>query len=100
MANNSKILIYILGGFVIIVLLLAASKNLNNHYEKQYLVIDNKIKEAAKKCYEENNCEGNITLKDLYTKEYIEIQYDPKTKEKMDENKCITYDNKEINFCS
>ncbi len=100
MANSNKINIYIIGAIVVIVFLLAAQKNLNNHYEKQYLVIDNKIKEVAKKCYEDNNCEGKITLKDLYEKEYLEIQYDPKTKEKMNENKCITYDNKEINFCS
>ena len=71
MEKKSKIVIYLIVAFIVVILLLSAGKNLNNHYKKEYLVIDNKIKEAAKLCY----------------------------KEKIDDNRCITYKDHEIIFC-
>lgn len=99
MEKKSKIIIYLIVAFIVVILLLSAGKNLNNHYKKEYLVIDNKIKEAAKLCYNEGKCENNITLKDLYDKEYLEVLFDPKSKEKIDDNRCITYKDHEIIFC-
>lgn len=94
-----NIIIYSLVGFVAVLLIISAYKNLNDHHEKEYLVVHNKIKEAAKNCYLDGKCKGKITLKDLYDKEYLEIQIDPVTKENMNEKICIEYTNKEVKFC-
>ncbi len=99
MEKKSKIIIYFIVAFIVIILLLSAEKNLNNHYKKEYLVIDNKIKEAAKECYNDGKCNDNITLKDLYDKEYLDILFDPKSKEKIDDSRCITYNGAEVTFC-
>lgn len=94
-----NIIIYSLVGFVSLLLIIAAYKNLNNHHEKEYLVVHNKIKEAAKKCYLDEKCEGKITLKDLYDKKYLEPLVDPVTKENMNEKICIEYNKQEVKFC-
>ena len=84
---------------LIILLLVGAYKNLNNHYDKEYLVINKKILESASKCYLDNVCKDDITIKDLYDNNYLEKQIDPKTKENINDNRCITYANNEAKFC-
>ena len=39
--------------------------------EKSYLVVENKIKEAGKKCFLEDKCEEKFTLNDLIEKGYM-----------------------------
>lgn len=95
--NNFVIILVAL--FIIILFVLAFYKNLNSHYEKELLVVNNKILESAKKCYLEEKCEGEITLKELYEKEYIEKQVDPSTKTDYNENVCIKWKNKKAVFC-
>lgn len=85
--------------FIVIVFGVAVYKNINSHYEKELLVVNNKILEAAKNCYLEEKCKDNITLKDLYDKGYLEKQIDPGTKQDYDVNVCIKWDNKKAVFC-
>ncbi len=90
---------YIFIGLIIIILIVAFYKNINNHHKQEYKVVNKKILESAKKCYLKGDCTGEITLKDLYDKKYLETQIDPVTKENMKENICIKYDNNEAKFC-
>lgn len=99
MEKKKNNFLYIVLGVLLVLLLLAAIKALNNHHEKEYLVVNNKILESAKKCYLNKECEGDITLKDLYDKGYLDKVFDPVTKEAIDEKKCITFENDEAKFC-
>ena len=82
-----------------ILLIAGAIKTLNNHHDKEYLVINNKILESAKNCYKDNACEGEVTIKDLYEKNYLDKLIDPLTKEDYDDSICIKYENKKALFC-
>lgn len=89
--------------FIIIVsvtlLLISAYKAEKKHEEKLMLVINNKIKEAAKECYLKKECTEKITLQNLYDKKYLEELINPITKEVMDKDICIEYLDEKINFC-
>ena len=97
--KNKGIFWYIIIGILLIFLLIGAYKTLNNHHNKEYLVVNKKILEAAKKCYKEDVCENNITLKYLYDNKYLSVQIDPITKENMKEDICITFKDNEAIFC-
>lgn len=90
---------YLLIIIILIFIVIAAYKNLNNHHEKEYRVLNSRILETARECYLKKDCEGEIILKDLYEKKYLNLQIDPKTKENMNENICIKFDGKEAIFC-
>lgn len=83
-----------------ILIIFAGYKALNDHHKKEYLVVYNKIKEAARECYLKEDCQEKTTLKDLYDKNYLTKQVDPLTKEDMDINICLEYKNKNIEFCN
>ena len=89
----------ILMSLIIILVIFAGYKNVQNHFAKEYKVVNNKILESAKECFLKNDCEGIITLKDLYDKKYLDIQVDPKTKENIDDTICIIFDKNETKFC-
>ena len=91
--------LYIIIGILLILLTLGGVKTLKNHHEKEYLVINNKILEKSKECYLKKECDGEITLKDLYDKGYLDTQFDPITKEQMDQNTCIKFENNKASFC-
>lgn len=97
--KKNKWEIYFVVSFLIIIFLISAYKNLKNHHDKEYLVIYSEIKEKAKDCFQKKECEGNITLKDLYDKEYLDALYDPISKEKLDDNMCIKFENNKVEFC-
>ncbi len=101
MGKNIKLsyLIYFIAGFSILLLVISAYKVERYHEKKLYLVINNKIKEAAKECYLKSDCEGKVILKDLYKKKYLDEIVDPVTKEVMDENTCLNYIDKKVEFC-
>ena len=56
------------------------------HNEKLYNVLYSEIKYKANRCYLEEKCGKNIILKDLYDKGYLEVMYDPISKEELDKN--------------
>ncbi len=91
--------LFIIISALIVLFIAGAIKTLNNHHEKEYLVVNSKILQKAKECYLKGDCTGEITLKDLYDKKYLDIQIDPVTKENMNDNTCIKYENDEALFC-
>ncbi len=90
---------YILLVVFIILIIFAVINNVKYHHEKEYQVLFSKILESAKECYLKEECNGNITLKDLYDKNYLETQVDPSTKENMDETLCIKWQDGAAKFC-
>ena len=91
---------YLVLALLIVLIIIGAKKSLDNHHEKEYLVVHSRILESAKKCYLDEKCEGEITLKDLYDKGYLEVQVDPATKENMNEELCIKYEKDRAVFCT
>ena len=91
---------YLVLALLIVLIIIGAKKSLDNHHEKEYLVVHSRILESAKKCYLDEKCEGEITLKDLYDKGYLEVQVDPATKENMNEELCIKYEKERAVFCT
>lgn len=90
---------YIIIALIIIFFLVGAYKVYDDHIEKTYLVLEKEIKEAALKCYLEKACIDKITLNDLIEKNYLTEVIDPITKEEVNKNKCISYENEEVIFC-
>lgn len=76
----SNILIIIM---LICLISLTIYKLNKRHENKLYDVLYSKIEYQAKKCFLDKKCENNITLEELYTKEYLEVQYDPISKEEL-----------------
>ena len=68
MAKKNNLILSILLIALSLFLLLGISKTVKDHHDRQYTVVYNKIKEAAKVCYQKTECDGEITLKDLYDK--------------------------------
>lgn len=99
MVKKNNYLTYIFLAIIGVFIILGINKNIKNHHEKAYTALYNKIKEVAKECYLKEECKDEITLKDLYNKELIDIQVDPITKEPLDETICLKYENKEVVFC-
>lgn len=99
MVKKNNLILSILLIFISVFLLLGINKTIKDHHDRQYTVIYNKIKEAAKVCYQKNECEGEITLKDLYDKGYLEEVIDPINKEPLDASLCLTKEDKNITFC-
>ncbi len=67
------------------------------HEEKSLYSMHTKVEYYAKKCYLENACEGSITLQTLYDKEYLKDEIvNPITKEIVDHNLKIYYDNEKV----
>ena len=84
---------------VIIILLLlfaTAYKIIKNREEKLYNSLYGKIEYYARTCYLNGDCEGVITLQDLYDLDYLEVQYDPITKEILDSKTSIEYKDEKV----
>ena len=97
MGKNKNLIIII---FLIVIFFIIGAYNVyKEHINKLYLVVDNEIKDASKKCYLEKQCEGEITLDVLIQKGYIDIVIDPITKEEISRDKCLKYENNEVIFC-
>ncbi len=69
--------------FIIILSIIKINKR---HEDKLYNVLYSKIEYAAKLCYLEKKCESSITLETLYEYNYLDIQYDPISKEELNKN--------------
>lgn len=96
--NINKITIIV--SVIIIVLIIGIPtiyKVVKTHNDNLYQVIENKIIEAAKKCYYEEKCVNEkIYLKDLYNMDYLEEVSNPVTKEYYNEESYVIREN--INF--
>lgn len=94
----NKISIIILSIIFIILLILTIYKLNKNHEKKLYNVLYSKIEYVSYKCYLEEKCDNNFKLKDLYDKEYLDIQYDPISKEELNENIKINIKDNKVNI--
>lgn len=68
---------------ILLLIIIPATKYImDNHYNSMYLVIEKKVVQAAKDCYNDKKCDNKtITLKELIDKDYIVKMYDPISKE-------------------
>ena len=94
--NNIIYFIIIISSIILIASIYKAEKN---YEEKLIFSTNKKITEAAKECFIRKDCEGKITLQDLYNKEYLEEVINPVTKEVMDKNTCLEFKDEEVIFC-
>ena len=95
--NKINKVITILFFIVLSILLIMTLYKLNKkHEEKLYNVLYSKIKYQANNCFLKKECERDITLKELYKKKYLEIQYDPITKEELNKEIKIKITDKDI----
>lgn len=82
---------------MLLIIIATIIKIRDNQNDKLLYAMESKIEYYAKRCYLENNCEGEITLKDLYEKSYLtEEIVNPVTKEILSNDIKITYFNNEI----
>lgn len=82
---------------VLIIIVASIAKISDKHNEKLLYSMETKIEYYAKRCYLESNCVDEITLNDLYDKNYLtEVVVNPVTKEILDENIKINYIDNEI----
>lgn len=85
----------IISGLIVIVS--SVLKISEKHNERLLYAMHSKVEYKAKRCYLENNCAGEITLKNLYERNYLTEVVNPVTKEILDGSLTINYiDNKVI----
>ena len=102
MEKNKMINYYIIAlilGVALLFIIVASYKVRKDHEDNLHLVVEKRIKEAARECFLNEECEGKITLEDLYEKDYLNVQIDPVSKENMNSDLCIEFEEKEIRFC-
>jgi len=75
---------------VIIITIMTIVKINKRHEEKLYNVLYSEIRYKANRCNLEGKCDKTIVLSELYEKGYLEVQYDPITKEELNKNIKIT----------
>ena len=97
--DKISIAICMVTGLIILFMVVAGYKAEKNHLDKLALVAHLKIKETARECYLKGDCEGQITLQDLYDKTGLAPMIDPVTKEDMDKHLCLKYIDKIVEFC-
>ena len=78
----------------LIILIPTIYKIIKDYHNDSYLVVEKKALEAAKKCWNEKKClKYNITLKELYDNDYLEILVNPISKKIYNENSSIKKSN-------
>lgn len=98
--NTNKIII-IFSILVIMLLLFIPTtyKVIKNHNNNLTQVVENKIIEAVKKCYYEDNCKNEkVTLRELYELNYLEPISNPISKEFYNEDSYVEIKDNNFNF--
>ena len=96
MEINKNFAALLIIAILIIILVSTSIKIYNTHLDNEYKVVTKKICEATKKCFIDGKCEGKSIKIDTLTKEkYLEKIVDPKTKEYVNGNVVIYYENDE-----
>jgi len=86
-------------GILLVIIVVSAFKAHEMHQERLMRVVNGKIKETALTCYLLGDCEGKITLEELYELTDLERIIDPITNTYMNEELCIDFIDDEIVFC-
>lgn len=94
--SNISIIFFTICVLIILVLLYITNLLNDQHKEKLMYAMESKVEYYAKRCYLENNCEGEITLSDLYERNYLTEIVNPVTKEVINYDTKIKYENEEI----
>lgn len=81
MEKSKGINILLVLGIIVLVIVATSLKVYNNHKSGLFRVVDQRIEEAAKKCFIEGACGESTTLGFLVEKGYLENQVHPITKE-------------------
>ncbi len=90
MAKTGKISFLLFLGIVALIGGATFMKVMTRHNEKLLRVAENKIEEAARKCYIEEKCtKYPVTLNELIQLSYLEKQVHPISKEFIDESLVI-----------
>ncbi len=94
---EKKIISCVYISLFLVVVVFSIYKVNKKHEEKLYEVLYGRIEYAANSCYLDNACNDNIVLLDLYEKGYLDVQYDPITKEEINKETKITINEDNIN---
>lgn len=95
--TNLAILGITIISLVVTIIIASIVKISDNHNHLLTYSMQSQVEYYAKRCYVENNCVGEVTLKDLYTRNYINGEVvDPVSKEILNENIKINYIDKKI----
>lgn len=89
--------------FIILALLIIPTvyKIYENHKEHLILVVEKEFLYQAKLCYYEDACSNQVTLKDLYQKEYLKEKLtNPISKEYYREDSYVNIETNEIRLIS
>ena len=71
---------------LLIIGILTIYKMNKKHKDKLYDVLYSEIEYKAKRCYLEHVCEEEFTLNTLYENKYLDIMYDPISKEELNKD--------------
>ena len=95
--NKINKIIMVMFLIVIVILLILTVYKLNKrHEDKLYDVLYSEIRYAANQCFLKKDCESNIFLKELYEKKYLNLMYDPITKEELSKDTKIIINDQKI----
>ena len=81
-----KIISIIIICLVLLISGLTIFKLIDKHNGKLYNVLYSEIKYKANRCFLEEKCSDTIILEELYNKGYLEVKYDPISKEELNRN--------------
>lgn len=93
MVKISRFSIYLITILLLITLIITATTiELNRQHEQKLIyAMETKIEYYAKRCYIEKNCNGEISIQDLYDRNYLTQVIHPVTKEVIDSTTKIEY---------
>ena len=99
MIMNIKKFNILLVGIILLVLIIPSSYAVyTTHNDRLYEVLDKKMIEQAKSCYNKKECITKIiTLQELYNKGYLEEQIDPLSKEILNPSTTIDIEKEVVN---
>ena len=96
---SNKSLIFLTIVLLIAVIVVATLLKITEiHDERLIYAMESKISYYAKRCYLEGNCDGDVTLADLYDRGYLEEIVNPVTKEIISKDTIISYNDNEISI--
>lgn len=81
---------------VIVVISVTTMRITDEHEQKLIYAMQSKVEYYAKRCFLEEKCKGEVTLETLYENEYLTEVSHPVTKEILDPNLKINYENNKV----
>lgn len=99
MNTNKSTIVFTCISIILIISIPTIYKVVKKHNNNLYKVTENKIIEAAKRCFYEEKClDEKIYLRDLYNLKFLEQVNNPITKEYYNENSYVERNNSKFTF--